>query len=422
VLGGEVSGVKILVFTSLYPNNVWPNHGVFVKERTTHVARLDGCQVKVVAPVPYHPRLKITHRWRFSQVHRYERRDGLEVYHPRYFMLPKVGMTLYGMQMFLSALPTVKKIRHDFDFDLIDAHYVYPDGFAAVLLGRMLGKPVVVSARGSDINLYAELPLIRRLLQYTLDGADRVIAVSGALRQAIVRMGIPEAKAAVVPNGVDLEKFHPVPQQMARQRLGLGGKRIILSAGNLVPNKGFDLLVRALRLLIDEYRVDGLQLVIVGGGSERRPLERLASQLSLTGQIHFAGAVPHERLHLWYSAADVFCLASRREGWPNVLLEALACGTPVVATAVGGIPEIICTDELGLVSRSGERELADALALALEKPWQADLLRSYAAFYTWERTAQSIAQILVAVLAPKTGAPQGPAVSHHAIANARGAT
>jgi teichuronic acid biosynthesis glycosyltransferase TuaC len=174
--------MKVLIFTSLYPNNVWPNHGVFIKERMTQFAKLDGCDVKIVAPVPYFPRFKLNWRWRFSQVVRREFRDGVEVYHPRYFMTPKVGMVLYGWMMFLSVLPIVKKIQKNFDFDLIDAHFIYPDGFAAVLLGQLFGKPVVVSARGSDINLFETLPVIRKLLQYVLRKAARVIAVSQALK------------------------------------------------------------------------------------------------------------------------------------------------------------------------------------------------------------------------------------------------
>ncbi len=404
--------MKILVFTSLYPNNIWPHHGVFVKERMTHVAKLDSCQVKVVAPVPYHPPLKISHRWRFSQVQRREMRDGLEVYHPRYFILPKVGMTLYGAQMFASVLPTLRKIQRHFDFDLLDAHYVYPDGFAAVLLGRVLGTPVVVSARGSDINLYAQLPAIRRLLRYTLQRAHKVIAVSEALKQAILHLGIPDAKVSVIPNGVDMQKFCPVPRQMARRRLGLAGGPLLLSVGNLVANKGFDLLIRALQRLVDEYHLDGLRLAIVGEGGERPALENLAVRLSLADRVHFTGAVPHEELYLWYSAADVFCLPSRREGWPNVLLESLACGTPVVATAVGGIPEIIGMDDLGLLCAGEVSALAYKLCQALHKPWQTDSLRRYAASHTWERTAQAVVQIFSAVL------DRGERIPHHHSSNA----
>jgi teichuronic acid biosynthesis glycosyltransferase TuaC len=172
------------------------------------------------------------------------------------------------------------------------------------------------------------------------------------------------------------------------------------------------LLIHALRVLIDEYPVNGLQLTIVGEGEERQRLESLASRLSLAGRVHFAGAVPHEELYLWYSAADLFCLASGREGWPNVLLEALACGTPVVATAVGGIPEVIRTDDLGLICQCNVRALVDKLSLALEKPWQADLLRSYAACHTWERTAQAIMQIFLAML------DRGARILHHRSSNA----
>src|SRR5215510_5748560 len=133
---GKGVGVKVLVCTSLYPNSIWPHHGVFVKERMTQFARLEGCNVKVVAPVPYFPPVKITPRWHFSQIPRCESIEGITVYHPRYFMTPKVGMSFYGLTMFLSVLRTVAKIQQDFSFDLIDAHYVYPDGFAAVLLGQ----------------------------------------------------------------------------------------------------------------------------------------------------------------------------------------------------------------------------------------------------------------------------------------------
>src|SRR5262245_51955592 len=135
--------MKVLVFTTLYPNNIWPNHGVFIKERMTKFANLDGSEVKIIAPVPYFPNLNVNWRWAFSQVAHRELRDGIEVYHPRYFITPKVGMTLYGWMMFLSVFPLVKTVQNDFDFDVIDAHFVYPDGFAAIQLGRYFNKPVV---------------------------------------------------------------------------------------------------------------------------------------------------------------------------------------------------------------------------------------------------------------------------------------
>lgn len=393
--------MNILVFTTLYPNNIWPNHGVFVKERMTRVARLEACRLKVVAPVPYSPAVKLGWRWRFSRVAQQEVIEGVEVYHPRYLMTPKVGMSLYGMSMFLSLLPKVKEIQRSFAFDLIDAHYVYPDGFAALLLGRFFRKPVVVSARGSDINLFATLPIIRRLLQFTLRRADKVIAVCQALRQGIMQLGIPEEDVIVVPNGVDPDKFYPFSKQEARRSLGLPAhKTILLSVGGLVPIKGFDFLIKALKLLLKRIPGGNLHLVIVGQGPCRRKLEKLVSALHLDGDVFLAGPASHQDLYLWYNAADLFCLASSREGWPNVLLESLACGTPVVATKVSGIPEVVRSDLVGLLTERNEQEIAKAISLALQKRWRHEEIAGYARQQTWERVAESVYKVFASVLDP----------------------
>jgi glycosyltransferase involved in cell wall biosynthesis len=389
--------MKILVFTSLYPNNVWPNHGVFIKERMTRVAALDGCEVKVVAPVPYFPAVRANWRWRFSQVTRLETRDGIEVHHPRYFMTPKLGMTLYGWLMFLSVLPTMKRIQKEYNFEIIDTHFVYPDGFAGVLLGKYFKKPVVVSARGSDVNLYQTLPLIRRLIQYALIKADKVVAVSQALKRAMVELGVPGEKISYIPNGVDPEKFYPVAKEQARRALALPEGKRIVSVGNLTPNKGFDLLIRSFGAVAARPGYSDLQLTIIGDGLIRKDLEKLVSDLKVGDRVQLAGEIPHEQLRLWYSAADLFCLASKLEGWPNVILEALACGTPVVATSAGGIPEIIRSDKVGLLVDRNEAALAEAIDRALKKDWSADALVEYARLQTWDRTACDVLQVFDSV-------------------------
>ncbi len=385
--------MKVLVFTTLYPNNIWPNQGVFIKERMTRFATLDGCDVKVIAPVPYFPALKANWRWRFSQVARFEVRDELDVYHPRYFITPKCGMSFYGVLMFLSVLPAVKRLRKDFDFDLIDAHFVYPDGFAAVLLGKYFHKPVAVSARGSDINVYATFPMIRWMLKYTLNEAKTVIAVSQALKETISNLAIPSDKVFVVPNGVDAKKFYRIPKEAARSELDLPNKRIILSVGNLTENKGFDMLIKAFARLSNEPWGHDLFLIIVGDGTMRPQIESLIYSLRLSDKIMLAGAVPHEKLNLWYNAADLFCLMSEREGWPNVLLEALACGVPVVATAVGGIPEIVCSDDIGMLTEREEAKIAESIRAALAKPWCVDQLLEYARKFSWDRVALQLQEI-----------------------------
>jgi glycosyltransferase involved in cell wall biosynthesis len=390
--------MRILVFTNLYPNNVMPNHGVFVKERMTRFARLAGNQVKVVAPVPYFPPLKINWRWKYSQVARQETIAGLEVYHPRFFMLPKIGMSLYGILMFLSALPVVIKLKRDFDFEVIDAHYVYPDGFAAMLLGFFFKRPVVVSARGSDINLFSRFPIIRKLLKLTLQKTAAAIAVCQALKDAMVKLNIPPAKIVVIPNGVDTGKFFPLPKQTARRQLGLPDDKIILSVGELIPRKGFHVLIQALALLIHEYGRQDVRLIIAGEGAYRKTLEELIVAQKLADHVRLAGAMPHAELHKWYSAADLFCLASDREGWPNVILESLACGTPVVATAIWGVPEILVSDEIGLLTKREARDLAEKLSLALDKSWQSHKIVSFARTHTWEKVARSVSNVFAGVL------------------------
>lgn len=396
--------MKVLTFTSLYPNNIWPNHGVFIKERMVQFSNLEGCELRVIAPVPYFPPIKINWRWGYSQVARREVRDGVQVYHPRYFITPKFGMALYGWMLYWSVLPTVKQLQREFDFDLIDAHFVYPDGFAAVQLGRVFNKPVVISARGSDVNLYANLPVIRKILGYTLRHAARVISVCSALKEAMHGLGIPNEKITIISNGVDLKKFYPSQMAEARKSLGLPqDKKIILSVGSLIPRKGFDVLIKALKRVKDSSDLRNLFLVIVGEGPSQKDLSKLASFLNVSDDVRLAGSVQHKDLHLWYSAADIFCLASDREGWPNVLLESLACGTPVVAANIWGVPEVIQSDALGLLTERTENAFSDAILHAFKKEWHAETLFEYARNHTWNRTAVAVRALFESVLSGQPG-------------------
>jgi glycosyltransferase involved in cell wall biosynthesis len=391
--------MRVLVFTSLFSNNVWPNNGVFVKERMCEVARLGRCELRVVAPVPYYPPVRFGSRAGYARVVREQVIDSIQVYHPRYFMIPKVGMALQGWTMFLSMLPFVAKLRRKFEFDLLDAHYVYPDGFAAVLLGAVLNKPVVVSARGSDINEFAKFPTIRRMLRYTLNSAAHSIAVCQALKDAITRLGIPSAKVSVIPNGVDIKKFFRSPSHEAREILGLPSRhRIVLSVGALIPRKGHDYTIRAVKLLIEKRQYSDSLLVLAGSGPERNDLELLVRSLGLEEHVWFVGEIPHQQLRLWYSAADLCCLSSEREGWPNVILESLACGTPVVATGIWGVPEIIESDSFGLLTKRDDQEIATTLHRALSMAWSRETIIEFARQKTWNRAAEAVQSVFESVL------------------------
>jgi glycosyltransferase involved in cell wall biosynthesis len=276
-------------------------------------------------------------------------------------------------------------------------------GFAALLLARVFRKPVVVSARGSDVNQFADYPVIRWCLRYTLSRATRVIAVCQALKEAMIRLGIPGEKISVIPNGVDCGTFHPLSKDEARRRLGLTSRTTILSVGGLIPRKGFDLLIKALKILLDEVHQKELFLISVGEGPYRNELEKLVSSLHLSEHVRFVGAVPHQELYVWYNAADLFCLASSREGWPNVILESLACGTPVVATDIWGVPEIICSDEVGLLMKRDEHSIAETISRALKIPWRAEALVEYAKGHTWNKAARSIAYLFDSILDGRGG-------------------
>jgi glycosyltransferase involved in cell wall biosynthesis len=293
--------------------------------------------------------------------------------------------------LFLSVLSKVRNVQKDFDFDLIDAHYVYPDGFAAVLLGKFLKKPVVVSARGTDINLYTKLPLIKRLISYTLRKANSVISVCQALKNEMVKIGVEDKKISVIPNGVDPKKFFPTKKEVAREKLSLPlNKKILLSVGALIPRKGFELLIGAISLLKDDFNENELLLAIVGEGDFRRHLEGKIDALGLGSKVKLIGAVRHCQLSLWYNAADLFCLASDREGWPNVLFESLACGTPVVATKVWGIPEILRSEKLGILVERDPDEIAKGILKGLKKDWDYSHIVEYAQENTWHKVAKRV--------------------------------
>ncbi|MBD3315191.1 MAG: glycosyltransferase [Chitinivibrionales bacterium] len=385
--------LRVLTYTSLFPNNVNKNHAVFVRERMRYASK--RCDLQVVAPVPFFPPLPINKKWySFSKILHKEKQGGLTVHHPRYFITPLVLMSLYGWYLYYSTVGFVKRLMRQYPFDCIDAHYIYPDGFAAVLIGKALRRPVVVSARGTDINLYPRLPIIRRLIEYTLCNADHLVAVCRALKDEMVSLGVPDEKVTVIPNGVDTRKFHRIDMAEARRAIGLPEeKKIVLCVGNLNKRKGFHFVIRAL----DTMRERGQSLpylVIVGEGEYRCTLENLICRLNLGEHVFLAGAKSHDELYRWYGGCDVFCLASSREGWANVLLEAMACGRPVVATRIWGTPEVVCSEKYGFLVEQNPESIAEGLNDALSKNWDHDAILAYARAHTWEAVADKVIEVL----------------------------
>ncbi|MBT9492890.1 MAG: glycosyltransferase family 4 protein [Paucibacter sp.] len=391
--------LRTLLFSSLYPSSVRPGHGIFVETRLRELLSSDQVTTHVVAPVPWFP--SQNPRWgeyaRMASTPKRESRNGIDVLHPRYFLPPKVGMTLAPLSMALGALPAIRRLQAEgHDFDVIDAHYFYPDGVAAALLSRWLNKPFVITARGSDLNLLRHYALPRRMMQWAAAKASASIGVCAALVDVLRTWGLPESRLHVMRNGVDLQRFRPLPQAQMRKELDLAGSPILLSVGHLVELKGHRFLIEALATLQTTH--PQARLVIVGEGPERSNLLALARRLGVDHRVTLTGALPNADLLRWYSAADLLLLASSREGWANVLLEAMACGTPVVATAVGGSPEVVADPVAGvLVEQASGTSFAAAIRHMLSEPIDRVAVRAYAENFGWSQTTGAQVALFKAV-------------------------
>jgi len=317
-------------------------------------------------------------------------------------VIPRVGMTLAPWLLYRAALPAARRLAAaGVGFDAIDAHYVYPDGVAAVWLGQALGLPVVITARGTDVNLIPRYALPRRLIQGAIAGAAALVTVSAALRTALIGLGAPPEKVTVLRNGVDLALFRPPPDRAAaRAALGLGGPTLI-SVGHLIERKGHHLVIDALGAL------PGWSLLIVGEGPERARLEARAARPDVAGRVRLLGVRAHAELPGLYGAADALVLASSREGWANVLLESMACGTPVVASDIWGNPEVVRAPEAGrIVAREAAAIAAGVRALHAAAPDRA-ATRAYAEGFGWGPTTLGQLELFRRVIAAAAG-QRGP--------------
>ena len=377
--------LRVLVFTTVFPNPALPLHGMFVFERVRHLA--DLAEVRVIAPVAWY-------RARGREAPLPDVQSVVPTRHPRFWYLPKFGMSLRGVCLFLSTVRDVQRLRRAFDFDLIDAHFAYPDGFAAVLLGRWFDRPVCITLRGTIVAL-SRRPLGRRLCDWALHRAEGVIAVAESLAARARQAGIPDGRIQTIANAVDTERFRPLDRAVARRRLGLpDDARWLVSVGHLSPRKGFHRVIGALPQVLEAC--GDLRLAIVGGpgaeGDNGAELQALARELGVSDRVLFAGPKAPDEVALWLAAADVFVLASDHEGCPNVVLEAMACGRPVVATKVGDVARMV-PPLAGVLLDDPEdlHGLAEGLVAALNREWDTKQIRDHVARRSWDDVARRVA-------------------------------
>jgi len=378
----------LVVFSHVYPNETQPTFGVFIRERMSRVASV--LPVTVVAPVAWFPGQGLLRRIRpnYRQaVPFHEVQQGIDVFHPRFLSIPRYLKFLDGIFEALFCLPLLLRLKRKGRLDILDAHFIHPDGISAWLLSRFLRVPYTITLRGA-------LPRISRtrarrwMAIRAMNSAARVFAVADFLRQTAIAMGVASSHVQVVANGINLDRFQPEDRAQCRKELGIGLEdKVLLTVGTLTDNKGFHRVMEQMPALLRRY--PDLHYLVVGGehpnGDEQR-LRRIADELGVSNRVHFLGLHPPDRLRYIYSAADLYVMPSRTEGWANVFLEAAACGLPAVATRVGGNPEVISKPDVGTLVPFGDGQaLHDALSEGLGRQWDRNAIIAHAHDNTWER-------------------------------------
>jgi glycosyltransferase involved in cell wall biosynthesis len=458
-----LSQPRLIVFSSLFPNSVQPTAGLFIRERMFRVGK--QLPLVVVSPKPWFPGQGLIRLFRphyRPMPAKLENQAGFEVHLPRFLAIPGLFRGLDSLFMALGSYFTLRRLKAR-GHNLIDAHFAYPDGHAALRLGRWLNLPVTVTLRGTEVPQSRNPALVAKLREVFRDAA-RIITVSDSLRRLALSLGLAEERGQVVGNGVDADKFAPVPRVEARawvnQRIATAGSvqfrhtgasrypetvasvhgadwtpafagetarvsppydlpltesaKVLITVGGLVERKGFHRVIACLPELL-KFHPD-LYYLVVGGpcpeGDMSQALKAQVASLGLEERVHFLGPVQPDELNWPLSAADVFVLSTRNEGWANVILEAMACGLPVVASDVGGNSEVVCRPELGeIVPFDDHAALIGALDRALAKAWDASTLRAYAEENSWDNRVEGLVHIFLSTLVSQQGNRKRPPIA-----------
>jgi teichuronic acid biosynthesis glycosyltransferase TuaC len=388
-MNSETFKKKVLLISNVFPNAAEKERGIFTYRIA--MALKKWCRIEVAAPLPWVPPFMkhgSTQKYAHSDVPELEIIGGLTIHHPRYLVIPKVMGFMHPVFMFKPLLRLIMRLDSAETIDLINAHWLFPDGVVAAWVAKKLGKPIVLTGLGCDINHYPLLPFRKGMMQRAMATADAVTVKGNSLKEKILRLKIPDEKISVIPNGVDLRQFKIMDRIKVRQQLGIcGNGPFLLTAGSLDSVKGTHYLLEALKEMSDHSDILP-RLLMVGDGPLKEKLFALAKQLQIIERVSFLGKRPHDEIPLWMNAADLFCLPSIREGRPNVLMEALACGTPAVASNVGSVPELIRNENGRITEPENPGKLCLQILACLEQSWDRKTIRKTVGNFSWESSAE----------------------------------
>ncbi|MET0362933.1 MAG: glycosyltransferase [Sphingobium sp.] len=377
--------LRVLTLSTLFPSGQQPNFGIFVERQTRALAARAGVDVTVVAPVglPPFPLSMARHYAVNRTLPALETRNGLIVHRPRFPVLPGTGGRWTAALMARAIAPLVRRLHAAAPFDIIDASFFFPDGPVAMRLSAMLGIPFSVKARGADIHHWGAVPATRRAVLDAGRQAAGMLAVSGAMRESMIALGMPRDRIRVHYTGVDLDRFTPGDRAPAKAAQGIHGYAIA-TVGALIPRKGQALVVDALT------RIPDATLLLIGEGPDRAALTAQVQRLGLEDRVRLLGSVPNDELPGWLAAADVMCLPSASEGLANAWVEALASGTPIVISDVGGARELLSDAVAGCIVERDPDAIATAIAdLRAARP-SAESVRAPALRFTWEANGEAL--------------------------------
>jgi glycosyltransferase involved in cell wall biosynthesis len=385
--------LRVLTLSTLFPDATRPNFGVFVERQTLGLAARPDVDLRLVAPVglPPWPLRALSHHAPLATLPERESWKGLATWRPRFTTLPGTGGRFHVPALVRRLIPLLAGIRRDFRFDVIDAEFFFPDGPAAIALGRHFGVPVSIKARGADVHHWGHAPGTGGQVIGAGRGADGLLAVSEAMKADMVAIGIPADRIRVHHTGVDLGRFAPRERAAAKAVFGVA-EPLVVSLGALIPRKGHDVVIDAVA------RLPGVALLIAGDGPERGALQAKIDALGLAHRVRLLGGIPHVELPLLLGAADVMALASASEGLANAWVEALACGTPIVITTAGGAAEVVTDPDYGRIAPRDPADFAAAIGdLLAHPPAPADVRRG-AERFTWEANGAALFEHLSALV------------------------